>query len=173
MIPVPLDQIGHLLRGHAAPVDPGQVLAVEHLRGQGRRRAARLEERVVKMQHGARDLRIRCRQLARLRLGRDVSFEDRIPEHLHEGCRQLCVLAFGEGLHVEAGELREPDEEVRAEGTAVVLDEIEVAGGDAQALRHGGLREPLAQPQRAYALTEVLDRSHRDILPHFTFYNNN
>src|SRR6267143_897828 len=168
-----LDQVGDLLRRHASAVDPGQILPVQNLRRECRDGAARVDERVVEVEHGARDLGVRGHELARLHLRGDIPLEDRIPEHLHENGRELRVLPLGEGLQVEVGELGEPDEEVRADGAAVVLDEIQVARGHAKALRQRGLGEPFALAQGAYSFAQVPDRPHEAILHDFDFYIKN
>src|SRR6185312_14798952 len=110
--------------------------------------------------------------LARLRLGRDLPLEHRIPEHLHEDRDQLLIPALAKGLEIQIRELGQPEEQVRADRPAVVLDEIEVARGDPEPLRQGGLGESLAEAQGAYSLTQVRDRFHSDSLHELTFYSN-
>src|SRR3972149_948737 len=95
----------------------------------------------------ARHFGARRDEIANLGLGRGAPLEDRIAERLHEGRDELRVLARGEGLEVEVGDLGETDEEVGAHRAPVVLHEVQVARGHAKALREGRLSQALPSPQ--------------------------
>ncbi len=119
---------------------------------------------MVEVEHGPGDLGIGRHELAGLRLGGDLSLEDRVAEDLHEDRGELGVFAFPERLEVEVGELGEAQEEVRADRAAVVLDEIQVARGDPEPFRQGGLGEAFTKPQGTYAFAQMADRFHSCIL---------
>ena len=105
--------------------------------------------RAVEREHGARRDGARGGHLAHVDRGEVALLEHRVGEGLGEVGDEPRVLVGRERVDVDVEELREPDEEVRGERPAVVLDEVQVARGDPELLGELDLVEALAAPERA------------------------
>ncbi len=91
-----------------------------------------------------------------------MRIEERIAEGLEEIGGEARVLRRGEGVEIDLEALREPDQERRGERAPVVLDEVQVARRDAEALRELNLGEVLAAPERLHLGAEKRCVSHAD-----------
>lgn len=70
-----------------------------------------------------------------------------VAEHLHEVAGEARLLAFGELARLDAEIARHLEQEVDRNAPAVVLDQVQVAGGNAERLRQACLAQPLQAPQ--------------------------
>ena len=104
---------------------------------------------MVEREHGARGRGARRGELADVGGGDWVLLEQGIAEGLHEVGDQASLLVGGELVQREVEELRELEQEAGGQGAAVVLDQIEIAGGDAEPLGELRLAQPFATLQRA------------------------
>src|SRR5206468_783385 len=85
-----------------------------------------------------------------IRVREPMALEDRVAEYLVQVGRKPDVLFRGEVLQIKLEDLSQPDEQGRRERAAVVLNEVEVARRDAQALRQVDLRHVLAPTKCAH-----------------------
>ena len=69
--------------------------------------------------------------------------EQRIGEHLPQPRLELPLLAAGEGGEVHLQSLGELDQQASGDRALLVLDQVEVAGGDAEARGEGLLASPV------------------------------
>jgi hypothetical protein len=132
VVAVALDEVGDLLGGHARRIDTRQVPAPGDLDGQVVGRLPGLAKRVVELQDPARGGGRVGGQVAHLDGGHVLVVEDGIPEYLHELGDGAGVLLGGERLQVELEDRGDLDEQGRGHGAAIVLDEVQVGGRDAQ-----------------------------------------
>ena len=147
VVHVSLDEIGDLFGGEAGDLDPFELLPLGQALGQGLRRGARRLVGVVQAEQRAGDQRRVADHLAHVGGRQPVSVEDRIAEDLEQVGHETFVLPAPKRLQIELELLGQPDEHLGAESAAVVLDEVEVAGGNPEPLRHPGLAQPFPTTQ--------------------------
>jgi hypothetical protein len=135
VVGVALDQVAHLLRREPRAVHPAHVPAVQHALGERLGRRARRAVGVVEVQHRARDVGLRARELAQRALAERVVVEEGVGEQLAQVALEPRLVAAAERAQVHLEALREPDEERRRERPPVVLEQVEVARRDAEAAR--------------------------------------
>ena len=148
VVGVALDEVGDLLGGHARGVHAGQVAAPGDLDGEVVGRLPGLAERVVELEDPAGRGGGVGGQVAHLGGGHVLVLEDRVAEELHEVGDGPGVLLGRQRLQVELEDLGDLDEERRRHGAPVVLDEVEVRGGDAEPVGELHLAHALLPAQR-------------------------
>jgi hypothetical protein len=150
VVHVMLHEIADLFRRHVREVEPRLPLSFEEARRQVLGGFAGLVVRAVERQDGARDRGARRRELADFGRQDVLPLEERIGERLEERRHEAPVLVVRESGKLDAEELREPDQERGRERPVVVLDQIEVARRDTEALGEIRLAQALATPERAH-----------------------
>ena len=88
-------------------------------------------------------------QLAQAALAQVQVAEQGIARGLLEVGQQAALLAAGEGLEVDVEALGQLEQQRAVELALIVLDQVQVAGRDAQLARHGDLGQALAAAQAA------------------------
>jgi hypothetical protein len=97
---------------------------------------------------GTRRLGVGDRDLLELGFRRRLPFEQRVGEQLLKVGHQPAVEARGERPDVQIQDLREQDEESRGQSATVVLDEVQIGGGNPEALGECGLRKARPRAKR-------------------------
>jgi hypothetical protein len=144
VVHVALDEVRDLLGGQPG-VEPGDA-ALGDARGQGVGRLPGAAEGVVERHHRPGHLGAGGGHLPDLGGGEVVGLEDGVAEDLQQVGHRAGVVLGREGLEVQLQDLGQADEERRRERAPVVLDEVQVAGADAQPVGELGLGHALSAP---------------------------
>ncbi len=136
VVHVPLDEVGDLFGGKTRDLDPFRLLPFRQALGQDPGRAPGPLIGVIQVEHRAGDDGRLTDLVPHVGRRQAQALEQRIAEHLEEVGDQALVLGAGERFQIEVELLRDAQEDLRAERALVVLDEVEIAGGDAETLRH-------------------------------------
>ncbi len=143
-----LDEVADFLGGQPRGLWV-EALAVAELGGEGAEAVLGVLVGAVELEDAPGQVRAVLHQFAHV-LGLETQgLEERVAEDLHEVVRQALVLLRGEGLQVQLELLGQPDEQGGREGPLVALDEVQVAGADAQGLGQLDLTEPLLAAEEA------------------------
>jgi hypothetical protein len=159
-----LDHVIHFLGREVRGIDAEEVAAVVQLRGQRARRLHRPAVGLVERQHRAGHAGV-VGQLAHVAQRHRLLLEQRVAEHLLQvgGEPRAGVVRERLQLHLEhRGHLHQ---QMRRHRPLLVLDEVEVAGGDLQPRGQLGLRQLLPAAHGADFRAEAEGGGAHDLAP--------
>ena len=154
MVGMGLEQVAHLVLRKAGALHQMQLLAVGHPLRQRLQVVARAAEATVERHHRLPQSRGHRRQFAEILVLDVGAVEQRIGEHLAQPRHQPAFLVLGEGLQVDAELVTQLQQQRHRDRALVVLDQVQIAGGDAQLLRHLGLGQAVVAAQAADLRTQ-------------------
>jgi len=120
----------------------------------------RLAIGAVECDHRLGDTRCRRRELAQILLAEVSSAEQRICQYLAEAAHETRLVIGREALEVDAEILRELQQQAHRHRSLIVLDEVEIARGDRELLRHLRLRQARVPSQAPHLVPEHQFRWH-------------